>query len=238
MIARFAQVRADLAVRYGAQSQAVTFLLYEELVSMRRLLADDSRCAVVARRVGELGPAIQSRFDTAGVLGAERVLHRTVATGPTVIEFDRDHFERAYRARLGASGRRAVAVTDRAAALRVLRLGASYLYVVDEEGVLLVWPEPRDVADLTFGWAPGGPRPADRVVHPMLVPERLRATAAGELVVVGSPRCVFVVANLKSGHFRPGSECAAQVRSAAMRALRIDDPAGIDVFTLPQATAA
>ncbi|MEU7903536.1 hypothetical protein [Actinoplanes sp. NPDC049118] len=238
VVARFAQVRDAATARYGPDSQAVSFLLYEELISMRTVLAADSSATAAHDRIGELVPAIQRRFDAGGVVAPQRVFHRTVATHPTVIEFDRDCFEQRYRRPLGATGLHAVRIHGRRQGLTVLSAGASYLYAVDEDGALWVWPRPHRLADLMFGWAPGRPVEETRVVHPMLVPDRLRVRAAGELVVVGSPGSAYVIANLKSGHFRPPRECADEIRRAAMRAMDLDDPCDVDVFTMPSPAAA
>ncbi|MFG2915834.1 hypothetical protein ACGF0D_23490 [Kitasatospora sp. NPDC048298] len=236
VVERFARVRAAAAARYGPDSQAVTFLLYEELISMRTLLAGDPGCAPARDRIDELVPDIQSRYDTAGAVEPAQVYHRTVSVDPTVIEFDRGFFELRYRRALRDLGRRAVRIRDRDQALALLTAGACYLYAVDDEGDLWVWPQPHRLADVMFGWAPGRPAEGPRVVHPMLVPDRLRVRAAGELVVVGSPERVFVTANLKSGHFRPPRACAAEIRRAATSALELTSPVDVDVFTMPQPT--
>ncbi|RKT16641.1 hypothetical protein BX285_0987 [Streptomyces sp. 1114.5] len=237
VVERFARVRETASARYGPDSQAITFLLYEELVSMRTLLARDLGCAPVRSRIAELLPAIQRRFDAAAAPAPPQQCHRTVSVDPTVIEFDRRFFEARYRPALQALGRRAVRLRDRDQALALLTTGASYLYAVDDEGALWVWPQPHRLADVMFGWAPGRPVGEPRVVHPMLVPDRLRVRAAGELVVTGSPEQVFVTANLKSGHFRPPRACAVEARRAVVSALELPSPADVDVFTMPPPTA-
>ncbi|MER6027750.1 hypothetical protein [Streptomyces sp. NPDC001851] len=236
VVERFARVREAASARYGPDSQAVTFLLYEELISMRTLLARDLGCAPVRSRIGELVPAIQSRFDAAGPPAPAQQFHRTVSVDPTVIEFDRRFFESRYRRSLEGTGLRAVRLRDRGQALALLTVGASYLYAVDDAGALWVWPQPHRLADMMFGWAPGRRVEEARVVHPMLVPDRLRVRAAGELVVAGSPEHLFVTANLKSGHFRPPRSCAVEIRRAAMSALALRSPVDVDVFTMPQPT--
>lgn len=235
VVARFAETRGAAADRYGRNSQAVVFLLYEELLSMLTLLAAEQSSTPVRTRVEELVSDIQHRFDTGGVAAPARKVQRTVSTNPTVIEFDRPTFEKYYRRPLEAMDRRAVRMADRGQVLAALRLGASYLYVVDEDGELWIWPRPYRLLDVMFGWAQGRSTEATRVVHPMLVPDRLRARAAGELVVVGSPERLFAVANLKSGHFRPSVECASGIRQAVERAIGSRDPADIVVFTMPAA---
>ncbi|MFD4376630.1 hypothetical protein [Streptomyces sp. NPDC058486] len=237
--ARFAEIRKAVAARYGPDSQAVNFLLYEELISMRTLLSRDRTSAPVRTRIGQLVPDIQHRFLAGGALAPARRLHRTVSMNPTIIEFDRRYFDAHYRRPLSSMDRRALLLRDRGQALKVLTSGASYLYAVDELGALWVWPQAFRLAEVMFGWAPGRPIEETRVVHPMLVPDRLRVRAAGELVVVGSESGAFVTANLKSGHFRPPAQCAAETRRAAMRVLELHDPADVDVFTMPRpATAA
>ncbi|GGQ68000.1 hypothetical protein [Couchioplanes azureus] len=237
LVERFARVRHAAAARYGPGSQAVSFLLYEELISVRTLLAADRSSTSLRSRAEHLVPAIQRWFDSGGVQTPAQAFHRTVAARPTVIEFDRACFEHRYRGPLDDLGPRAVHLHGREHALAVLDIGASYLYAVDDAGALRVWPQSFRLADLVFGWAPGR-QDHRRVVHPMLVPERLRVRAAGELVVAGSPTCVSVVANLKSGHFRPPPDCAAEVRRAVVSALELPEPADVDVFTMPQPATA
>ncbi|MFI5531147.1 hypothetical protein ACIA8O_21720 [Kitasatospora sp. NPDC051853] len=232
-MARFAEMRRAAAGRYGPNSQAVIFLLYEELLSMLTLLAAEQPSAVLSARVGELVPDIQRRFDSGGMTAPARKVQRTVSTNPTVIEFDRPTFEKYYRHPLERMGRHAVRMVDRLQMAAELRPGASYLYVVDDDGELWVWPQPHDLAEVMFTRVQERSREVTRVVHPMLVPERLRARAAGELVVVGSPERLLAVANLKSGHFRPTRECAVELRRAVERTIAPHDPADITVFTMP-----
>jgi len=234
VLARFAQVREAVAVKYGSDSQAVTFLHYEELISIRTMLTFDRTSTVMRDRAQELVAIIQGRFHAGGAREPIQSFYRTVATDPLVIEYDRARFERQYRRPLKFRGRSAVRLHDRSQAMSLLEPGASYLYVVDDEGSLLVWPEACRLADLMFGWAPGRPADPNRVVHPMLVPDRLRARAAGEMVVVGTAASLGVIANLRSGHFRPPAQCAVELRRAANSAFEFDDSADMDVFIMPE----
>ncbi|WP_438306830.1 hypothetical protein ACSHXN_45645 (plasmid) [Streptomyces sp. HUAS TT11] len=234
VLTRFAQTREAVTAKYGSDSQAVTFLYYEELISLRTLLTRDRASTVLRGRVGELVDIIQTRFHAGGAREPARTFHRTVATDPVVIEYDRAHFERQYRRALELRARTAVRIRHRAQAMSVIEPGASYLYAVDDDGSLLLWPEACRLADLMFGWAPGRPVDPDRVVHPMLVPDRLRVRAAGEMILVGTEASLAVVANLRSGHFRPPAPCAVELRRAAGSAFELDDPADVDVFVMPE----
>ena len=67
------------------------------------------------------------------------------------------------------------------------------------------------------------------VAHPMLVPDSLRATAAGEIVFIGAPRVAAVIMNNKSGHFRLPPSCRTVIRRKCRSVLGLPDGA-IDIF--------
>ncbi|WP_329566406.1 hypothetical protein [Kitasatospora sp. NBC_01266] len=233
LITRYAEIREATAARYGPTSQAVVFLLYEELVSLRAVLAQDRDCPVAARRVRELAADIQSRFDDSGLRDTARPHHVLLCADPPLIAYDRDVFDRQYLAALRATGRSARTIRSAAEAFAELSTAVSYIYAIDDLGSLRVWPEPFTLAELVFGRALDRPVPGPRIVHPMLVPERLRVRAAGEMVLLGTPGSPVVVGNLKSGHFRPPPQSGAVFRSVIREVFAITDDADIDVFTMP-----
>jgi hypothetical protein len=229
---RYAGIRAEAATKYGSDSQAVVFLLYAELLSMRAVLAQDRSAVEVGRRVRELAAEIQQRYESGGMIDAGRH-HRLISEHPPLVEYDRAAFERLYRPVLESCDTAPVHVTTGAGAFAVLDPGATYIYAVDDEYRLLVWPESFTLAETVFGRAPDRRTHGTRVVHPMLVPDRLQVRAAGELVVLGRPGDCMVVANLKSGHFRPPPQCAGALRDVLRGAFLTADE-DIDIFTVPQ----
>jgi hypothetical protein len=232
LLARYAEIRAEAAEKYGPDSQAVVFLLYEELLSLRTVLVQDRSAGGIGRRVRELVAGIQQRYEAGGMADSGRD-HRLVGTDPVIIEYDREVFERRYRDALATCGVRVLHVTTAAEAFAGLRPGRTYIYALDDEYRLLVWPEPFSLAEMVFGRAPEQRRHGTRVVHPMLVPDRLRVRAAGELVILGRAADCMVVANMKSGHFRPPPQCAEALREVLLDVFAARDE-DIDIFTVPQ----
>ena len=94
-----------------------------------------------------------------------------------------------------------------------MRSGAVYMYVLDDEMSLRACTRPLTLGNLIWQTNPGCGNGAV-VVHPMLVPQRLAAYSAGELVLAGSDPVRAVLANTKSGHFRPPPASADLVRDA------------------------
>ncbi|MFH9089295.1 hypothetical protein [Streptomyces sp. NPDC017673] len=233
LLARYAQVRAQLAQRYGPDSQAVVFLLYEELLSLRTVLLENRAAREVGARVGALAREIQRRYDHGGIVSAGRDRRRLVHTDPPLIEYDRPAFDRMYAPLLDDRRPDVLHVTSAADAFAALSPGSTHIYVVDDRDRLLVWPEPFTLAETVFGRTPDRRRQGARVVHPMLVPERLRVRAAGELVLLGDAHDCMVVANLKSGHFLPPPACAPALRTVLERVLPVA-PGDVDIFTLPE----
>ncbi|MFJ8313976.1 MULTISPECIES: hypothetical protein [unclassified Streptomyces] len=236
LIARFAQIRATAGARFGPASQAVVFLLYEELVSLRSVVSQMHDCdqhPALALRIRELARDIQDRYDSGGMRDAGPGRHQLLCVDPPLIGYDRGVFDRVYRPALAAMDNAARVIGSAPEAYALMTPSSPYVYVVDDWDRLVVWPEPFTLAELVFGRALDRPVEGARVVHPMLVPDRLRVRAAGELVLLGSPEIPMAVANLKSGHFRPPPQCGAVVRSVVRRTLGITDDADIDVFTVP-----
>jgi len=235
-LARFSAIEENLTARYGENSQARAFFLYEQLVTVRLALsdaADGHTSGLLSRRREWLRQEIQAMYDRAPFPGEQStpVLHPVDAPG--VIEYDREAFERRYAEAAELIRPQVVSLEDWRPRIELRPTG--YMYVVDDTGRLLVWDRPFTMAQMLVG--------RDRVTvgrwtvgHPMLVPERRRVLAAGEIVPVGSDDGTVrgVVANLKSGHFRPPPQAAHAVIAACHRqaGVRADD---CDIFTIPPA---
>ncbi|MCX4518788.1 hypothetical protein OG402_14380 [Streptomyces anulatus] len=231
VLERYSLLEKEMGSRYGATSQAVVFVHYEELIAMRSLMAPRRDDALLAARVELLQGKLQ-RLYAMSAPGAEEPTpwRRLVRKSPPLIEYSRRHFESRYRGVSGQVLSETVRVDDGRTAYERLRPRCSYMFVVDDRDGLLVWSRPFELQDLVLGRnkATVGQVP---VAHPMMVPERLRVSAAGEIVLIGEARVEMVVANIKSGHFRPPPESAAVVRDICRRRFDIAD-SDIDVFTL------
>lgn len=224
------QLRAaaeQAAVKYGPASQAVVFLKYEELIRLWH--ADMAAPAPVPRdRLTATADEIRTAYARRLTVRDQHPT-RIVGTDPLVIEFDRTVFEERY----APAVRTAVAQTWHVTSADLpagYAAGAPHMFVVDDEGRLLVWRRRFSFRELIFGRAKsrvdGIP-----VAHPMLVPDRLRVRAAGEIVLVGTSRVHAVVANTKSGHFRPPPSTGNVVRELCQRLFALP-PDRVDVFTI------
>lgn len=219
----------DLAVtRYGPRSQALAFLLYEELIALRTLHARPNAGMAVAARIAALRRQIQSRYDSAPFPPLASTPVRRLGGEPPLLEFDREIFEARY-ARVASAVRVELVQVD-GPEPRGLRSGTPYMFVVDDHHRMIVWNRAFRFADLVFG------RNRARiddvpVAHPLLVPDRLRAYSAGEIVFIGDDRVEAVVCNTKSGHFRPPPSSGEAVRAICRDVLGLDG-SRIDVFTV------
>jgi hypothetical protein len=229
LIGRFAEVDRHVRDTYGPQSQARVFVLYEELISLRTVLTAQPRDQRVAERVQVLRDQICQLYLSSGE-AAPPPRRAILAVDPPLLEFDREIFERRYRAACDEVLAQTVELRDPVFPLSRLRSGTSYMFVIDDRDRMLVWTRPFVLADLIFGRnrATVG---TVAVAHPMLVPERLRARAAGEIVLIGTDRVAMVVANTKSGHFQPPLESVVVVRDNCRRIFGLTDD-DVDVFHL------
>jgi hypothetical protein len=114
-----------------------------------------------------------------------------------------------------------------------VKFGRPYMWVIDDRNRMLIWARPFSFEELVFGrnraTVAGIP-----VAHPMLVPDRLQASAAGEIVFIGRDRVSAVIVNNKSGHFRLPPSCASIIRAKCVTVLGLDDTA-IDIFVMGSA---
>jgi hypothetical protein len=227
--AEFDELLAAAVSRYGPQGQGVGLILYEQLVFLRQqlLLAPDS--PVLQSRVASMRDRLNDFYcDTASPSPEHPT--RVVRGDPVVIEFSREAF--------GAYGY--CRVTDLvlsdtvaldASHLPLLEVGRTYLYVIDEQEQIKLWLRPFDLVELAFG----GRRATINgvpVAHPMMVASTLRAMTAGEVIFVGAPEIKAVIANTKSGHFRPPPHTAGLVRSRFAAACAISRrDVDVTVFT-------
>lgn len=232
VLRRYETLATDMARRHGPRSQAVVFVRYEELLAVRALLLLDRDDRLLTTRAADLSLLLQRLYRDSTPLDAtaHTPWRRVLRSSPPLIEFDRERFRRQYARASPAVLARTVTVGDPVTPLSRLRSRACYMYVVTDKHELRVWAREFPLQDLIFGrnraTVDGTP-----VAHPMLVPENLRVEAAGEIVFIGRSRIEMVVANTKSGHYRPPPESGDVLRSVCVRNLGVA-AADVDVFTL------
>lgn len=224
---RLAQLATSAAEKYGPLSQAVVFLKYEELIRLRFHERIDGHSAGIVDRIARTEKIIHDSYAHELVSRSDHPT-RIVSGPPVLIEFDRDVFDREYAAVAGEVTSN-MWIVQSCAMPDGMNPGAPHMFVVDDHGRLLVWRRPFSFRELIFG------RTKSRVngvpvAHPMLVPQRLKALAAGEIVLVGDTTIEAVIANTKSGHFRPPPSAGQVLHALCIDVLGVD-PAKVAVFT-------
>ncbi|ONI83190.1 hypothetical protein ALI144C_16980 [Actinosynnema sp. ALI-1.44] len=230
VLRRYSELAGQVSEKYGPGSQAVVFVHYEELLAARSMLLTRREDATLLSRVDTLRTLIQRMYSASVPQVPGQMPSRLLRRDPPLIEYDRGHFEQRYAKVCDVVGADVIAGQRCRDPFGAIRPRTSYMFVVTDEAELRIWGRPFDLPDLMFGRNRATVRDVP-VAHPMLVPERLRVSAAGEMVLLGSAKVEMVVANTKSGHFRPPPESAAVVRDVCREMWDLDD-ADIDVFTL------
>ncbi|WP_433393149.1 hypothetical protein [Micromonospora sp. KLBMP9576] len=216
------------AVKYGPSSQAVVFLKYEELIRLWHVHLAAGSTPPPRDQLDRAAEDIRNAYARQLTVRHDHPT-RVVRRDPLVIEFDRAVFEDRY----AVAAHRAVEQTWRVRSAEVpadFATGAPHMFVIDDRGQLLIWRRQFTFRELIFGRAKSQVEGVP-VAHPMLVPDRLRVRTAGEIVLIGGPRVHAVVANTKSGHFRPPPSTAAVVRATCAELFAVPTDR-IDVFTV------
>jgi hypothetical protein len=228
IVDRYENLLRMVAFRYGAESQGITFVLYDELIALRHALVDDPGCVALRVWAAVVADRLSGRYRS-NLFPTTRMLPSTVVgTKPMTVEFSRTVFEERYSAAVS---------TVRAETLEIVsphipgvEFGRPYMFVIDDRDRMLIWARSFSFEELVFGrnraTVAGIP-----VAHPMLVPDRLRASAAGEIVFIGRDKVSAVIVNNKSGHFRLPPSCAAIIRAKCAAVLGLDDSA-VDIFVM------
>lgn len=223
---RFDDLIRTVSFRYGEQAQGLVLVLYEELIALRHILAEEPDCFPVRAWIRRIAALLEQRYADLPVVPDHDHPTAIVRTDPVVVEFSREVFEARYRKVMPLVEPEIFEITG--PTVEGIEAGKPYMYVVDDEGRLLVWKRPFSFDELVFGRnraTVGGVA----VGHPMLVPDRLRASAAGEIVFIGGPTVRAVIINNKSGHFRFPPSCRSVILDTCRNVLALPDSA-IDVF--------
>jgi len=229
LIGRYEDLARTVAFRYGENSQGIVFVLYDELIALRTVLAERPGAVPVRAWARSVADRLAKRYRDDFVAPPNAQLPCTVvSSNPLVVEFDRAAFEARYRAAVSAVAPDSGEITG--PEIPGIVPGRPYMFVIDDAGRFLIWKRPFSFDELVFGrnraTVNGIP-----VAHPMLVPERLRATAAGEIVFIGAPRVSAGIVNTKSGHFRLPPASTPVIYDKCRSVLGLADDA-IDVFAV------
>jgi len=130
-------------------------------------------------------------------------------SGELIYCFDPDEFEERYG--YGISGiDEYIKQIDEASIVDSVQDGFWYIYVIDQNDNILIYNEPVSITELVLNRNKNNFRNIP-IVHPILVHNRnLRVKAAGEITfVIDNDSLKGVVANTKSGHFRPHPSISA-----------------------------
>ena len=228
IVDRYENLIRMVSFRYGPQSQGITFVLYDELIALRQVLVDEPGSVAARAWARAVADRLAERYGS-NLFPNTRMLPSTVVgTDPVVVEFDRATFEERYRTAVPTVRDETVEITG--PVVPGIRYGRPYMFVIDERDRFLIWIRPFSFEELVFGrnraTVAGIP-----VAHPMLVPDRLRASAAGEIVFIGRSTIDAVIVNNKSGHFRLPPSCRTVIRDKCRTLPGLPDPS-IDIFVL------
>ncbi|MFF5052232.1 hypothetical protein ACFY1S_03475 [Micromonospora sp. NPDC000663] len=226
---RYEDLAQMLAFRYGSGSQGIIFVLYDQLIALRRLLAQQPGSIVLRAWVAHLADRLRQRYEDEFPAAAMGHPTAVVRTDPVVVQYSRAAFEDKYRLVMDIVQPETIELTGPVLPAPV-REGRPYMYVIDEDGRFLLWTRSFSFEELVFGRNKATVNDVP-VGHPMLVPDRLRASAAGEVVFIGVPQVRAVVINNKSGHFRFPPSSREVIVDCCRRIFRLPGDA-VDVFVV------
>lgn len=204
---------------FGRGTQAQLFVTYEYLLTLLDLAAKDPGNATeLEALIYHLAREIQRAHSSAQPAPPPAEWCFREGTEPR-LRFNSALFAKHYAHRAQQIESELV-VLDPATATTLAEL-VPYVYVVDVEGRIVVWEAPLSLDQIVLARDPVVDR--ERVTHPMLVPRHLTALCAGELIVIRSHRgqIRIVLANTRSGHFRPPPCSAQHLRRALFHRLQL-----------------
>lgn len=204
----FDGLEKQVSERFGAESQAVFVVRYEAFVHRIRDTVENCSAADEAA-LAVAWEDLQRRFQNSISVPEIQAARSRGKDDPNLLEYSRSEFEARY------ANRKPPTLLTLAEASPMKRLPGinlmhNYLYVLDDRRHLRLNNRPLTVRDRLTARALG--QDLDMPVHPQLVPERLSVYAAGEMTFVGHSALSAVVANLKSGHYRPTASAAPLLR--------------------------
>lgn len=224
---RYEDLIGMLAFRYGPKAQGIVLVLYDELIALRRAQIEHPDAVALRAWIAEISGRLRRRYLDEFPDPVQDHPTAVVAKDPAVIEYSRAAFERKYHAVADVVARETMILTGPVLPPPI-KDGLPYMYVIDDAMRFVIWARSFTFEELVFGRnkATVGGVP---VGHPMLVPQRLRASAAGEIVFVGNPQVKSVIVNNKSGHFRFPPSSYAVIQECCRKIFGLPEEA-MDIF--------
>lgn len=228
LLRRLEEVVAVVAQEHGRATLAEFMVKYEYLLTLLDIAAKDADNALsLDGLVYHLAHEIQRAY---GAMESDAQLppwcyHEGAEPR---LRFDATIFAERYAARARSLKPDPIRLDDSTAS--ELKELTPYIYVLDLTGSIIVWPQPLTSGQ--FALARDQLVDPDPVTHPMLAPDGLTVLCAGELALVKDIDNVVqtVVANTKSGHFRPPPQSVRYLRKAFMKRLALSSQS-IIIFT-------
>lgn len=215
-MAKYAEALRAVATQYGERSNAALMVRLEFLLSVLRR-PDALELPVLGKLIDEVTEHYRQVPDAAGSRVASHISVQRGPGGDVLYRFSASGYASLYGSEFGRVARARFTLAPDS--WRLVQDGKWYLYVVTADDETLVYDQPIDAVDLVLNRNAAG-TDSTPLVHPSLVYDRdFTVKAAGEVgfsLVAGQVR--GVVANTKSGHFRPFRE-SADIAMAAFRSL-------------------
>lgn len=228
LVYRLEDLLSSVAREFGPGTQAQLLVTYEYLLTLLDLAAKDpSHTAELEGLIYHLAREIQRAHSSAqpNPPPAEWCFHEGAEPR---LRFSSTVFARHYvhRAKRIESELLVVDPTS----VRTLVELTPYIYVVGLDGRVVVWDRPLSLDQIVLARDPVVD--ADRVTHPMLVPRHLTVLCAGELIIIRSRsgEVRTILANTRSGHFRPPPCSAQHLRAALRNSLRLPASSSVLIF--------
>lgn len=228
LLRRLEELLTSVTQEHGRATLADFLIRYEYLLTLLDIAAKDTmNAATLEGLIYHLTHEIQRAY---GAMQADTQLppwcfHEGVEPR---LRFDATIFAERYAARAARLKSELINLDD--STVSELEELAPYVYILDLKGSVIVWPHPLTADQFVLARDPLAD--ADPVTHPMLAPDALTVLCAGELILIkdhdGAPRTV--VANTRSGHFRPPPQSARSLRKALTEHLAIPSPQSVIIF--------
>lgn len=229
LVSRLEDLLTSVTQEHGRATQAEFLVRYEYLLTLLDIAAKDpTQTAELEGLTYHFAREVQRAYGAMQPDPRHPAWCSQEGTEP-VLRFDATVFAELYAERARELKCELVRLDERTAL--DLRELVPYVYVLDLLRSVILWPRPLDVGQVALARDPLVD--ADPVTHPMLVPADLAVLCAGELILIKDSNGVSrtVVANTRSGHFRPPPRSARYLRDALTTHLSLPSPESVVIFT-------